>query len=87
MRTQIKKWGNSAVVRIPKPYLRHCHLTEGSAIELTVTDNKIVVERVNDKQPEYALSQLLKQCKPAQMRRSPEDDAWLDDAPRGKEIL
>lgn len=87
MRTEIKKWGNSAVVRIPKPYLRHCKLRAGSAIELTMTDNKIVVEPVSARQREYSLTQLLKQCKPAQMRRLPEDDAWLRDAPMGKEVL
>lgn len=34
MQTEIKKWGNSAVVRLPAPMLSELGLTVGSRIEL-----------------------------------------------------
>ncbi len=34
MQTEIEKWGNSAVVRLPAPMLSELGLTVGSRIEL-----------------------------------------------------
>lgn len=46
MRTEIKKWGNSAVVRVPAPLLAELSLTVGSPIELRQENGHLVVEPV-----------------------------------------
>lgn len=38
MHTEIKKWGNSAVVRLPAAMLAQLKLEVGSAVELTVDE-------------------------------------------------
>jgi len=57
MKTQIKKWGNSAVVRIPKPFLMGADLEIESPVELTVVNGKLIVEPVTEQ--EYSLDNLL----------------------------
>ncbi len=57
MRAQVKRWGNSAVVRIPKPLLQGAGLSVESPIDINVVDGRIVVEPV--KEPEYCLEALL----------------------------
>lgn len=46
MRTEIKKWGNSAVVRLPAPLLAELDLTVGSPIELRQENGHLVVEPI-----------------------------------------
>jgi antitoxin MazE len=57
MRTQVKQWGNSAVVRIPKPLLKSAGLEVDSPIEINVVDGQLVIDPV--KVGEYALDDLL----------------------------
>ncbi|MBN2702192.1 MAG: AbrB/MazE/SpoVT family DNA-binding domain-containing protein [Methylothermaceae bacterium] len=57
MRTEVKKWGNSAVVRIPKLLLEECHLSVESPVEMRVEDGRIIVEPI--KTTEYNLDDLL----------------------------
>lgn len=85
MRTVIKKWGNSAVVRIPKPLLKECHLDTESAVDMRVEDGHIVVEPIAE--GAYELEDLLSQCPPAAMELAPEDREWVEAEPVGKEGL
>jgi len=85
MQTEIKKWGNSAVVRIPKPLLQACNLAVESPVEMYIEDGCIVVVPITTQ--EYTLEQLLAECKPLQMKLSQEDKDWLNDSPVGKETL
>lgn len=57
MRTQVKQWGNSAVVRIPKPLLKGAGLEVDSPIEISVVDGHLVIDLV--KEGEYTLDALL----------------------------
>ncbi len=57
MRTQVKQWGNSAVVRIPKPLLKGAGLAVDSPIEINVVDGHLVIDPV--KEGEYSLDALL----------------------------
>jgi len=57
MRSEVKKWGNSAVVRIPKVLLEECHLAVESPIDIRVENGQIVVAPVQTH--EYRLEDLL----------------------------
>ncbi|MCW8872543.1 MAG: AbrB/MazE/SpoVT family DNA-binding domain-containing protein [Xanthomonadales bacterium] len=44
MRSEIKRWGNSAAVRLPKKLLNEARLEVDSAVTMKVEDNRIVIE-------------------------------------------
>lgn len=44
MHAQIKKWGNSLAVRIPKVMVETFAFTDGSAVNLEVEEGRLIVE-------------------------------------------
>ena len=58
MQTRIQKWGNSLAVRIPKAFVREAQVADGTLVDLTVDEGRIIVEP--RPQPEYRLEDLLK---------------------------
>jgi antitoxin MazE len=58
MQTKIKKWGNSAVVRLPATMLARLKLEVGSPVELTVDDAGIHIVPTAAK-PVFRLDDLL----------------------------
>ena len=58
MKTTVKKWGNSAAVRIPAPLMEAAHLHLDEAVELREEKGSIVIEPVRRKT--YRLDDLLK---------------------------
>ena len=57
MKTRVQKWGNSLALRIPKSFADEVGLHKETAVEVSVTDGKIVVTRLA--QPKLTLEQLL----------------------------
>ena len=57
METRIRKWGNSLGLRIPKSIAEQTGVKEGSAVELNVEDERLVVTPV--KVEAYRLADLL----------------------------
>ena len=43
METQVRRWGNSLAVRIPRAFAREMQLDEGRTVELTLSEGKIVL--------------------------------------------
>lgn len=56
MQTAIAKWGNSLALRLPRALAASVHLTEGSAVELHIEGNSLVV---TPSRPRYRLDDLL----------------------------
>lgn len=54
MQTEIKRWGNSAAIRLPSKLLAALQLEINSAISIDVKDNKIIIEAL----PEQAKGRL-----------------------------
>ncbi len=57
MRTRIVKWGNSLGLRIPKSFAEEVRVTEGSMVDLSMEDGRLVVCVAS--QPEFSLKELL----------------------------
>ena len=57
MRVQVRKWGNSLALRIPKPFAEDAEVQEGTIVDLSVSEGKLVVTPVRKKKA--ALKQLL----------------------------
>lgn len=58
----VAKWGNSLAVRIPQNLAKEIHLTEGTAIDLSVVDGALVVKPRS--RMRYSLDDLIGQITP-----------------------
>lgn len=56
---RVSRWGNSLAVRIPARLARQVDLAEGSAVELTVEDKKLVIVSAEPEAPRFDLAQLI----------------------------
>lgn len=57
MRSQVQKWGNSLALRIPKSFAAESNIEEGSAVNVSLVEGKIIVEPISE--PTYNLDDLL----------------------------
>ena len=44
MKTRVQKWGNSLALRIPKSFATEAGLCENTAVDLSITEGKLVVQ-------------------------------------------
>jgi antitoxin MazE len=58
MTGKVQKWGNSLALRIPKAFANEFRLERGSAVELHVVGNQLIVEPLHP--PQYRLEDLLR---------------------------
>lgn len=58
MKATVKKWGNSAAVRIPASVMDAMHLSLDAVVEVREEKGRIIIEPV--RQQTYALDDLLK---------------------------
>jgi antitoxin MazE len=58
MRTAVKKWGNSASVRIPAAVMQAAHLEMDEPVDVREESGRIVIEPIRRK--EYDLAELVK---------------------------
>ncbi len=79
MTSKVQKWGNSLALRIPRVFAKDAHLHQGSVVQVSMVEGKIVVSPT--KKQKYSLSQLLKGITPA--NRHSEMDFG---AAKGKEV-
>jgi len=57
LRTRIQRWGNSLALRIPKSFASEAGLQKETAIELSVSDGKLIITPLLE--PGFTLKQLL----------------------------
>jgi antitoxin MazE len=62
MKSTVKKWGNSAAVRIPASVMQATHLDLDEVVEVREEAGRIVIEPVRQKT--YQLAKLLKGISP-----------------------
>jgi len=57
LRLQVRKWGNSLALRIPKPFAQDAAVKEGTLVDVSLSEGKLVVAPVRKKT--LTLKQLL----------------------------
>jgi antitoxin MazE len=57
MRVQVQKWGNSLALRIPKPFAEEAAVSQGSVVDLSVSEGRLVAMPVRRRK--FTLKQLL----------------------------
>ena len=60
MQTQVKKWGNSLALRIPKTFAEEMAIVRDTAVEISIVEGKLVVTPLNEPKI-YSLDNLLSQ--------------------------
>ena len=58
MNATIQKWGNSLAVRIPQAVARDTRLANGSVVDLTIQEGKVIIQPARKRK--YRLEDLLK---------------------------
>lgn len=56
MKARIQKWGNSLALRIPKSFATHSNIEQGSVVDLSLDNGRLIVEPA---QEQYSLEELL----------------------------
>jgi antitoxin MazE len=56
MHTTVKKWGNSIGIRLPKAFAKEIRIEEGTEVDISVKDDKILIQNINKN---YNLNELL----------------------------
>lgn len=80
MRVTVKKWGNSASVRIPVGIMEAAHLSLDDPIDIREEDGRIIIEPIRTNEPD--LAQLLAGITPENLHIEASFGA-----PAGKELL
>lgn len=62
MRTTVRKWGNSASVRIPSAILQAAKLEVDDAVDIREEEGRIVIEPIE--RPEHDLDELVSRITP-----------------------
>jgi antitoxin ChpS len=81
--TNLRKVGGSVMLAVPPVILDLLHLHAGTTVGLAVEGERLVIDP--KVKPHYTLDELLDQCD-ADAPVSPEDRAWMDMAPVGREL-
>jgi antitoxin MazE len=79
MKAVVKKWGNSASVRIPAAVMQSAHLDLDDAVDVREESGRIVIEPVRRK--EYDLEELVKRITPRNLHEEADFGA-----PVGREV-
>lgn len=79
MRTQIKKWGNSLALRIPKSFALNANLRQNELVDLSIDKERIVITPIGGK--EHSLDELLERVNESNLHGE-----FDTGAPVGKEI-
>ncbi len=62
MRVQVRRWGNSLALRIPRAYAEEVRATEGTTVDLSVSAGKLVARPL--RKGRASLRQLLRRVTP-----------------------
>jgi antitoxin ChpS len=82
----LRRAGGSLVLTIPKTHARTLGLSEGERIGVAVEEGKLVADPTASDRPRYRLEDLVAQCDPS-APLTEEEEAWLNDRPKGGEHL
>lgn len=72
MQSHIHQWGNSLGIRIPKKIAKQLHLHSGSAVEIKIEDDRIIIQS-----PKYDLERMLKDITLSNQQHQIFDDQQL----------
>lgn len=81
---KLRKVGGSIMLALPPALLNTMKVGVGASVDIEVEEGCLVIKPHT--RPSYSLQELLDQCDET-AGASPEDQAWLDSRPVGKELV
>jgi len=81
---KLRKVGGSVMLALPPALLNTMKLGAGASVEIEVDEGCLIIKPHT--RPSYSLQELLEQCDET-IGTSPEDKAWIDSEPVGKELI
>ncbi len=81
---KLRALGGSVIVTLPQQLLRLLNLSVSDLVDISLSNQNIIIKPHT--RPNYRLADLIAQCD-FTGQRSAEEMAWLNDQPRGTEIL
>ena len=51
MKVRVSKWGNSLVLRIPRPLAEETEIDDGTVVEVSAVEGRLVVQRASETDP------------------------------------
>lgn len=83
MTVQIRQSGGSKIVSLPANLLKRLGWDAGQELEISLMDNRLVINAVEDNGD---LESLLQGCSPKVLEPTAEEKEWLDTPSMGKEV-
>jgi antitoxin ChpS len=82
--TSLRKVGGSVMLAVPPALLDILNLAAGAKVGVEVDGGRLVIQPA--RRPRYTLNELIAQCDDT-APPAPEDEAWLDSKPLGRELF
>lgn len=79
----LRQSGGASIISIPKKILQMLDLHIGDKLDISIKDNKIILKPVHDTS---TLQQLLAESPKESFKVLDEDQSWMTDKPKGKEL-
>ena len=83
---RVNRWGNGLGIRLPKEFTDKEGITEKSRVEVSATENGLVITRQEEPRSHISLSERLKDWDGQPYEPTGEDSEWLTMAPVGDEV-
>jgi len=83
---RVNRWGNGLGIRLPKEFTDREGITETSKVEVSTTDNGLIITLAKEPRRHISLAERLKDWDGQAYEVTDEDRAWLDMEPVGDEI-
>jgi antitoxin component of MazEF toxin-antitoxin module len=83
---RVNHWGNGLGIRLPKEFIDKTGITETSKIEVSMTDDELIISRAKEPRRHIPLAERLKDWDGQSYELNDEDKTWLAMEPAGEEI-
>ena len=83
---RVNRWGSGLGIRLPKEFTDKVGITETSRVEVSVTDNGLMITYVIEPQRHIPLAERLKDWVGQPYELTTEDKEWLNMEPVGEEL-
>ena len=81
---KLRKVGGSIMLSLPPALLNAMKVGAGASVDIEVEEGCLIIRPHT--RPSYSLQELLDQCDET-TGASPEDQAWIESGPAGKELV
>ena len=83
---RVNRWGNGLGIRLPKEFTDKEGITETSKVEVSATDNRLIITRAKEPRRHIPLAERLKDWNGQPYKTTDEDKVWHSMEPVGEEI-